>query len=382
MAMSSISRKEYLREVRRLYKQTKTKKAKGELISDVMDITGMHRKSAIRLLNNRPARYRKRSGPTVVYGEDFHRALVTCWHAANDICAERLQPFLPSLVSKLECLGELKATHETRQLLLSASAATVKRHLGRAKRVSRIPLSTTKSGNLLKSQIAIRHGTWDEDSPGWIETDTVAHGGESAAGQFIYTYNFVDIHSGWTELVATMGKGERNTLASLYEVRARFPFPVLGIDSDNGGEYINNHLYRYCVDEHIYFTRSRPYKKNNNAHVEQKNWEAVRKIVGYSRLDDERQQAILNELYQGPLSLYLNYFQPTRKRKSKLIDTASGVSRKSYFEARTPHQRLMDNMSVPGEVKDLLQSEYNNLNPVQLLAEIRTLIEQLDKSLR
>lgn len=382
MAMSSISRKEYLREVRRLYKKAKTKKAKSELISDVVDITGMHRKSAIRLLNNKPVRHRRRSGPTVTYDEHFHQALVACWRASNDICAERLQPFLPALVSKLENLGELTMTHKTRQLLLSASVTTVKRHLGRAKRVSKIPLGTTRPGTLLKSQIAVRHGSWDENSPGWIETDTVAHGGESAAGQFIYTYNFVDIYSGWTELVATMGKGERNTLISLHEVRARLPFPMLGVDSDNGGEYINDHLYRYCVNEHIYFTRSRPYKKNDNAHVEQKNWEAVRKIVGYSRLENKQQQAILNELYQGPLSLYLNYFQPTRKRKSKFIDTVSGVSRKSYFEAKTPHQRLIDSRDVPDDVKDLLESEYNNLNPVQLLAEIRTLIERLNKTLR
>lgn len=382
MAMSSISRKEYLREVRRLYKKAKTKKDKSELISDVVDITGIHRKAAIRALRNKPDRYKKPSGPTITYDGPFHKALLICWRAENYICAERLQPFLPELVDKLESLGELKITTETKQLLLSASISTVKRHLKQAKRVSRVPLGTTKPGNMLKSQISIRHGTWDEDNPGWIETDTVAHGGDSAAGQFIYTYDFVDIYSSWTELVATMGKGEKATVAGLHEVRARFPFPILGIDSDNGGEYINAHLYRYCIDEQIYFTRSRPYKKNDNAHVEQKNWQAVRKIVGYSRLTTEEQLAILNELYKGPLSLYLNYFQPTRKRKIKLVDTTSGKSRKSFFEAKTPFQRLMNNPNVSHEIKDLLQSEYNQLNPVKLLAEIRSLIDRLNKTLR
>lgn len=382
MAMSSISRKEYLREVRRLYKQAKTKRDKSELISNVVDITGMHRKAAIRVLRNKPVRYKKPSGPKIVYGQVFHKALLVCWSAENYICAERLQPFLPELVPKLEALGELRLEDDTRQLLMSASIATVKRHLKQAKQVSRVPLGTTKPGNMLKSQIAIRHGTWDEDSPGWCETDTVAHGGDSAAGQFIYSYNFVDIYSSWTEIVATMGKGEKATVAGLSEVRTRFPFPILGIDSDNGSEYINDHLYRYCVHEHIYFTRSRPYKKNDNAHVEQKNWEAIRKIVGYSRLDKDDQLAILNELYSRPLSLYLNYFQPTRKRKLKIVDTLSGKSRKSYFEARTPYQRLMDSPDVSTGAKGMLQSEYNNLNPVKLLAEIRTLIAKLNKTLR
>ncbi len=382
MAMSSISRKEYLREVRRLYKKTKTKKDRSELISNVVDITGMHRKAVLRVLHNEPVRHKKSSGPKVIYDEAFHKALLICWRTENYICAERLQPFLPELVTKLENLGELKITPATRQLLLSASITTVKRHLKRAKQVSRVPLGTTKPGNMLKSQIAIRHGTWNESSPGWVETDTVAHGGDSAAGQFIYSYNFVDIYSSWTELVATMGKGEKATVTGLHKVRARFPFLILGIDSDNGGEYINDHLYRYCVSEHIYFTRSRPYKKNDNAHVEQKNWEAVRKIVGYSRLDTEEQRTILNELYEGPLSLYLNYFQSTRKRKIKIVDTVSGKARKSYFEARTPYQRLMDSPDVRPDIKDLLQSEYSKLNPVKLLAKIRSLIQQLNKTLR
>lgn len=382
MAMSSISRKEYITEVRRLYKKAKTKKEKSRLISNVVDITDMNRKAVIRVLRNKPIRYKKPSGPKVIYGPAFHRALLVCWRTENYICAERLQPFLPELVPKLEDLDELSVEDDTRQLLLSASIATVKRHLRQAKQVSRIPLGTTKPGNMLKSQIAIRHGTWNEDSPGWCETDTVAHGGDSAAGQFIYSYNFVDIYSSWTEIVASMGKGEKATVDGLSAVRQRFPFPILGIDSDNGGEYINAHLYRYCVDEHLYFTRSRPYKKNDNAHVEQRNWEAIRKIVGYARLDTKEQLELLNELYSGPLSLYLNYFQPTRKRKIKLVDTVSGKSRKSYFEAKTPYQRLLDSPDVSDEVKDMLQSEYKILNPVKLLAEIRSLIAKLNKTLR
>lgn len=383
--MSSISRKEYLSEVNRLYRKARTKKEKSELITDVVEITGMHRKAIIRLLHKKPTGLRKAPetrGSKVKYDKEFHDALLTCWNTANGICAERLQPFLSDLVAKLEDLGEIKISDYTRYLLVSASISTVKRHLQRARRRSTIPLGTTKPGNLLKQQIAIRYGRWDEENPGWLESDTVAHGGDSAEGQFIHSCNFIDIATAWTEQVASLGMGERATVAGFDAIRQRMPFPILGIDSDNGGEYINDHLYRYCKREKITFTRSRRYKKNDNAHVEQKNWEAIRKVVGYSRLDTEEQLVILNALYSGPLRLYLNYFQPTRKRKVKYIDTATGKTKKYYFEAKTPYQRLMRHPLVPESTKGLLQSEYNNLNPVQLLAEIRTLIAQLQKTLR
>jgi hypothetical protein len=245
-----------------------------------------------------------------------------------------------------------------------------------------VPLGTTKPGSLLKSQVAVRKGRWDETNPGWLETDTVAHGGDSGYGQFIFTYDFIDIASGWVELEACMGKGERATIVSLEAVRRRFPFAILGIDSDNGAEYINHKLMRYCQRERLTFTRSRPYRKNDNAHVEQKNWEAVRKMIGYSRFDTPEQLQIITELYRGPLRLYLNYFQPTRKRKVKLIDTTTGKQQKRYFEAKTPYQRVMERTSTSQGTKELLSSEYNQLNPVKLLADIRTLIDRLNRTLR
>lgn len=380
MAMSSISQREYLREVKRLYRKAKTKTAKSELLTNAVEITGLNRKYVIRLVHNRKQpKLPETRGAKVRYDKDFHDALVTCWHAANDICAERLQPFLPDFVAKLEGLGKLDISDYTRYLLTSASISTVARHLKGARRRSTVPLGTTKPGPVLKSQIAIRYGKWDEENPGWLESDTVAHGGDSSAGQFVHTYNFVDIHTAWTESAATMGMGEKATVAGLKEMQGRFPFAILGIDSDNGSEYINDHLYRYCKREHITFTRSRPYKKNDNAHVEQKNWEAIRKMVGYARLDTEEQLEILNELYRGPLSLYLNFFQPTRKRKAKFIETATGHKKKYYFEAKTPYQRVMEHKHISIETKKLLQSEYDQLNPVELLADVRTLIERLTR---
>ena len=393
MSMSSITRKEYLTEVRLLYRQAqkhKNKKRKTELISNVVDITGMHRKSVIRwlgrdytykqILRNKKPETR---GRNAIYDDvAFNDALLLCWRAVNEICAERLQPFLPELVAKLIECGELEIDDKTHSLLLSVSISTVKRRLLRAKRRSTVPLGTTKPGNLIKKQIAVRYGRWEETSPGWLESDTVAHGGDSAEGQFIHSYDFIDIATGWNEQVASMGKGERATVLGFDEIRKRFPFPILGIDSDNGSEYINGHLMRYCQREEITFTRSRPYKKNDNAHVEQKNWEAIRKMVGYARLDTEEQLATLNELYRGPLRLFLNYFQTTRKRKLVTLDTSSGKKHKSYFEAKTPYRRVMEHPSVPKEAKDMLQSEYSNLNPRKLLAEIHELQARLWRDLR
>lgn len=388
MAMSSISRQEYLAEVQKQYKQARLKKERTQLLDDAQAITKLHRKYLIWKLHHpspgsvRQTGYGTKHGPRIIYGADFHDALLLCWHAANDICAERLQPFLPELVPKLIDCGILDIPRVTKDLLLKASRSTIARHLKREKRRSIVSFGTTKPGSLLKRQIAIRNGRWDEAHPGWLETDTVAHCGETADGQYIYSYNFTDIATGWSEQVATMGKGERNTVMAMRIVRKRLPFPVLGIDSDNGGEFINYHLQRYCKQEGLMFTRSRPYKKNDNAHVEQKNWAAIRHIVGYARFDTTQQLELLNELYSGPLRLYLNYFQPTRKRKHKLIDTASGKKRAYYFEAKTPYQRLLEDPTVSQATKDMLRSEYDKLNPVKLLAEIQTLTDELDRSVR
>lgn len=385
MAMSSISRSEYLLEVQKQYRGA-SKAQKSGLLSAAVVVTGLHRKSLIRHLRLPMHRSSLRQklhsrGPKVNYGGTFHDALLVCWRTENYICAERLQPFLPRLVAKLEACGELQVTDITRLLLCSASISTVARHLSKAQKRSTVPLGTTKPGSLFKSQVAVRRGRWEETNPGWVESDTVAHGGDSGSGQFIFTYDFIDIATGWVELEACLGKGEQATVTSLGLVRKRFPFQLLGIDSDNGKEYINDQLKRYCERQNLTFTRSRPYQKNDNAHVEQKNWEAVRKMVGYNRLDTAEQQEILCELYHGPLRLYLNYFQPTRKRKVKEIDTISGKKRKFYFEAKTPYERVIEHPGTTQDTKDLLTSEYNNLNPVKLLTKVRSLIDRLKQTL-
>jgi hypothetical protein len=267
MAMSSISRKEYLDEVLKQYIKA-SKGEKGNLLAAAELVTGLHRKSLIRhlrMLTHKPEQLKitvkqnirqlSKRGSGIIYDGAFHDALLICWHAENDICAERLQPFIPDLVPRLEICGELQISEMTRTLLMTVSISTVARHLVKAQKRSTIPLGTTKPGSLLKSQIVVRRGRWEETNPGWLESDTVAHGGDSTAGQFIFTYDFLDIATGWCELEASMGKGERTTVAGFNAVRQRFPFHILGIDSDNGSEYINDHLKRYCERENLTFTR-------------------------------------------------------------------------------------------------------------------------------
>ena len=392
MAMSSIGRKEYVAEAKLKYLKAVNggdKKAKSQIINEAVSFTGLHRKYLTVLLRTTTKSYRpgletaNRRGPRPRYNDpSFIRALLVCWRATNQSCAENLQPWLSELVPKLESCGELEITNDTRRLLLSASISTVARRLYKQKTRDRIPLGTTKPGSMLKVQIPVRKGVWNEANPGWLETDTVAHGGASAEGRFIHSYNFVDIATSWSEQIAVMGIGEQATVAGLKTVQSRLPFQVLGIDSDNGGEFINWNLYHYCQKCGIGFTRSRRYKKNDNAHVEQKNYTAIRKIVGYARLDNEEQLTILNKLYDSPLRIYLNFFQPTRKRKTKELNTKTGKTKKYYFEAATPYQRVINHPMASEETKQLLQSQYNNLNPVKLLAEIRTLIERLNRTIR
>jgi len=394
MAMTNInSRYEYLLEVQSLYWRAKKQKDRKKLqliLDDAVEITGLSRKYLITKLSKKIKPYptgRARSDPRgrkSQYGSvEFQEALLTCWQSANEICAERLQPYLTELVPKLEACGELQVETATRQLLLSASISTIARRLKQARRRSYVPLGTTKPGTLLKSQIPVRKGLWSETKPGYVESDTVAHCGGNLSGSFIHSYNFVDIATSWSEQAAVMGMGERATVECLDKIKQRMPFNILGVDSDNGGEYINHHLWRYCQKHQLEFTRSRAGKKNDNAHVEQKNYTAIRKVVGYTRLDTEHQLAIMNRIYDGPLRLYLNFFQPTRKRQSKEYDPRSGRARKFYFESKTPYQRLLEqpDAGLSRRQKAMLRSEYNKLNPVQLLAEIRSLLAELENTL-
>ena len=311
MAMNNnISRKQYIAETKSLYGEAcrrKDKKRKTQLLNDAVAITGLHRKYLITVFRDHrkvyPTGFPRADGSAQTslrgrrarYGStELLNALLVCWRATNCSCAENLQPYLPELVPRLECLGELTIDDETRRLLLQASISTIARRLKRHKRKDRISLSTTRPGKLIKAQVAIRRGRWDETEPGSLETDTVAHCGDANEGLYIHSYNFVDIATSWSEQVAVMGIGERATTQALDDVVARLPFTIQAIDSDNGSEFLNWHLHGYCKNRGIDLTRSRPYKKNDNAHIEQKNNTAIRKMVGYGRYDTIEQLKLLN----------------------------------------------------------------------------------------
>ena len=367
--MSPQARREMLKAVRPRYRKA-SRQEKTRILDEFVAITGYHRKYAIQLLNHgAPASKRERRRRRRTYTVAVISALVKIWDILDRPCGKRLQPYLPEIVAVLERQQELVLDSQTKALLPRMSRSTIDRAVERARRQShRRTRGTTKPGSLLKNSIPVRTYTpWDEQRPGFIEIDLVAHGGDSAAGEFLFTLNTVDVATGWTETVAIANKGQAPAFEGLLQIRERSPMPLLGIDSDNGSEFINAHLLRYCQQEHITFTRCRPYKKNDQAHIEQKNWSVVRRVVGYERYESALALEQLQDLYH-PLRLYLNFFQPVMKLVSK--ERIGARVKKQYDEAQTPYHRILAAPEVPLTVKDQLQATYLTLNPVSLRRQV------------
>jgi len=381
--MSKISKREYLIEVKKKYWKA-NKKKKTQLLDDFCDFTKMHRKAALRLINGRiQPKWRHRRKRPKYYDQKVIDALLVLWRSVDEICAERFHPFIPELFEKLVNCEEISVDDEIRQKLAEISLGLVKEVLSKTKHRSLVRIGgTTKPGSLLKHQIAIRYGRWDEMAPGWCETDTVAHCGDTAAGSYISSLDVIDICSGWSEQSAILNKGEIAVTLAMDDIKNRLPFKLLGLDPDNGAEFINWSLFNYRKKNEVTLTRSRPYHKNDNAHIEQKNWTAIRQLVGYSRFETEEQLNILNDLYANEWRLYLNFFQPTMKLKEKIKDTQTGRTKKRYYEAKTPYQRLIEHPDVSEEQKDMLRSTYNNLNPVELKRQIKVKIALLKRTLK
>jgi len=381
--MSKFGKREYLIEVKRKYWKA-GKKKKTQLLDDFCSFTGMHRKSALRLINGKlQPKWRHRRKRPKYYDTEVIEALLILWRSVDEICAERLHPFIPELLDKLVNCGEIDVGAKTIQKLTEISLGLIKEILSKTKHRSLVRIGgTTKPGSLLKRQIAIRYGRWDEVMPGWCETDTVAHCGDSVAGEYISSLDVIDICSGWSEQCAILNKGEKAVTMAMEDIKQRLPFPLLGLDPDNGAEFINWSLFHYCQKNKINLTRSRPYHKNDNAHIEQKNWTAIRQLVGYSRFETKEQLNILNDLYSNEWRLYLNFFQPTMKLREKIKDTQTGRTSKKYYEAKTPYQRLIDHPDVSVEQKDMLRSAYDSLNPVKLKQQIKVKINRLKRTLK
>jgi len=347
------------------------------MLEEFTEVTGYHRKSAIRLLGKGEGRRgSERRGRPRTYGPETVHTLKAVWEVAGRICSKRLVPFLPELVGVLERHGELALAPEGKAQLLRVSASTVDRLLRPYRQQARGPaLSTTKPGTLLKAAIPIRtFSEWDERRPGFLELDLVAHCGESTEGFYLNTLSAVDIATGWVEVQGVWGKGQDRVGSAIHTVRKRLPFPLLGLDSDNGSEFINHHLYSYCLRERITFTRSRPYKKNDSAHVEQKNWHVVRRLVGYDRYTTRKAIEQLNRVYRT-LRLYMNFFQPVLQLQAKSRHGAR--VRKTYDTARTPYQRLLESEVLSAQQQAALRAQYEHLNPVRLKAVLDRGLDQL-----
>lgn len=378
--MSLRSRQELLASLAPRYRRA-SRKERQAILGEFTAATGYHRKYAIALINHfdpdasPPREPRSRSRPRK-YTPEVQDALITIWEAAHRICSKRLVPFLPHMVDSLERHGHLDLSVEIRDKILSISPATVDRLLYKTRHGDKPGgAGTTRPGPLIKNLVPIRtFSEWDDCQPGFIEADLVAHCGDDVGGSYLNTLTMTDVASGWTECMALLFRDQETALRAIRLGRSRLPFSLLGLDTDNGGEFLNNLLLEYCEDEAITFTRSRAYKKNDQCHIEQKNGAVVRNFVGYDRFEGIEPCRILDEMYFH-LRLYVNFFQPSVKLVSKQRE-GSRV-RKTYDKAQTPCERLLADPVFPEGTKQRLRCCFRSLDPVVLLQEIERLQDQL-----
>ena len=352
--------------------------AKKIILDELCATTGWHRDHARKALRQalKPTVVRPRRPRPPVYGDEVIGVLRLVWAVMDAPAGKRMAPFLPEIVDRLRACGELRISDEIRELLVSMSAATIDRRLaGERARLRLKGRSGTKPGSLLKSQIPIRTwADWDDAKPGFVEIDCVGHEGGDPRGDFCQSLDVTDIATGWTEPRAVKNKAQRWVFAALLEISAAFPFPIKGIDSDNGSEFINAHLLRYCDQNKITFTRSRPGNKNDGAHIEQKNWSVVRQAVGYHRYDTAAELDLLNQIY-ALVRLHVNFFSPQQKLISKTRIGAKVI--KKYDTAQTPYQRVIASPHVTKKIKATLTRQYRSLNPAQIRRDILALNDQL-----
>jgi hypothetical protein len=354
------------------------KAEKAKILDELCATTGWHRDHARKALRGarRPQVVRARRPRAPKYGPKVIAALVLCWTVLGMPAGKRLAPMLGELVVVLRRFGELEIDEDTATLLAGMSAATIDRRLAPERR-KYLPRGrcATKPGSLLKSQIAVRTwADWDDAVPGFVEIDLVSHDGGRAVGEHGWTLTVTDIATGWTENRSLPSKALKWVMAALDDINAAMPFPIRGIDSDNGSEFINFHLLRWCDKHQITFTRSRVGNKNDGCHVEQKNWSTVRTLVGYHRYDTPAEVVLLNKIWalQSQLS---NYFYPQQKLVHKVRDGAKIT--KKHDTATTPHRRAQAHPNLPTTAKADLTRTYLAINPAALQRQIQALLNEL-----
>jgi len=350
------------------------------MLDELVALTGWTRSYSSRTLRAEP---RKRSGPETrgrkrVYTPEVMIPLRKVWAGLDYACGKRVAAGMPDMLDSLARFDELACQPHVLGMLRAMSAATIDRILAPDRaRTALKGRSTTKPGTLLKSQIQIRTGTeWNDSSPGFLEIDLVAHCGDATRGEYCNTLDATDIATGWTETRAVRNKAQVHVFAALQDIVAHLPFPLLGIDSDNGSEFINDQLLRYCQDKDVTFTRSRAYRKNDGCHVEQKNWSVVRQNVGYARFDTVEELEVLSRIH-GLVRLHTNFFMPSAKLVSKTRDGSKVTKR--YDTPTTPYRRVLASDQVSQKAKNALNAQFLTLNPADLRRRIGLLQDELYK---
>ena len=362
--MSNESRKEYLKAIKLRYK-TVDKTEKKKILDEFCNNCGYNRKYAIRLLNRKTNKIRDKNPgrPPKYHNEEIQKFIKELWRATNLICSKRMK----TIINLWMPYYDRALSTENKELLKEISAATIDRILEPIrKRNKKIGLATTRPGSLIKKRVPIKTNQWDETKPGFIEADTVAHCGNSVAGQFVYTVNTVDIATGWIESRAIWGKGQQGCFNAIESIEKSLPFKILGFDSDNGGEFLNWYLLSYFTNrkQPVKYTRSRSYQKNDNAHIEGKNWTHIRQYLGYMRFDDPVLVELMNDLYENEWSYFFNFFIPSVKLISKERIEAKQI--RKYDEPKTPFQRLVERGKLTRNEKQRLIGIANTTNPFLL----------------
>lgn len=382
--MTKMSKKELIKATKCRYAKA-TKIERGKILDEFCLNTGYHRKYASTILqpgydNNRVKNVGRKSRRKK-YGSELMIVIIKIWELLEYPCGSRLKPSLVTMAEALIRSGELKINDGLMEQLESIGDKTLDRRLTKKRIELKLNRNrgTTRHGSLLKTSIPIRITNWDTEQVGFMEIDTVAHNGGDPSGEFVYSLDMVEICSGWSEQRATLGKGEQGIVRAIDDVKQTVPFKIPGLDSDGGSEFINWHLVRYCEEREIFFTRSRPYMKNDNAYVEQKNYTHIRKWLGYGRYDTIEQVEMMNDLYRNELSLFNNFFRPVMKIKSK-EKVNNSVCKKKYNVAKTPYQRLLESDQINRETKEKLMKLYLSLNPVQLRKAIDEKIKNIRKT--
>jgi len=376
-SMSQPSKQEYFRIMRARYQAAHSDADKSAILDELCQVCSYHRKHAIRKLNQPLPKRAKNSRPKprgTTYSSKVVGILKEVWQAAGFPWSVRLKALLPVWIGWIRRRYAL--TPEQEGQLLRMSARQMDRRLQAHKlELKRHMYGRTKPGSLLKHQVPIRTEHWDVTAPGYVEIDLVSHSGSTAEGDFIYSLNLTDIFSAWTETRAVMGKGQRGVVAALDEMIAALPFALKALDSDNGSEFLNAHLVRYCKQHHLQFTRSRPYQKDDNAHIEQKNWTHVRKLIGYDRFDSPRALAAMNDLYTCEWRRMMNLFQPSVKLQRK-VRTGSRLTR-CYDAPQTPLDRLLKCKEGDSPKIAALRTQRQASDPFALAALIERKVEKI-----